>query len=147
MSTISALADAVAEHINAGAYAQPVSAVRTYQPAFTLEELGALRVSVVPRTTTVTAASRESSTFEHVLDVGVQKKLPAPSQDGDEKATIDELLELTEAIGDRLRHTRLAGFPEAAWAGLAHEPVVSSESLEQHRVFTSVLSVTYRVRR
>lgn len=143
MSTISTLADAVAEHINAGTYAQPVSAVRTYQPAFTLEELGELRVSVVPRTTTVTAASRESSTFEHVLDVGVQKKLPAE----DDQAAIDELLELTEAIGDRLRHTRLAGFPEAAWAGLAHEPVVSSESLEQHRVFTSVLSVTYRVRR
>lgn len=143
MSTISTLADAVAEHINAGTYAQPVSAVRAYQPAFTLEELGELRVSVVPRTTTVSAASRESSTFEHVLDVGVQKKLPAE----DEQAVIDELLELTEAIGDRLRHTRLAGFPEAAWAGLAHEPVVSSESLEQHRVFTSVLSVTYRVRR
>ncbi len=143
MSTISTLADAVAEHINAGTYAQPVSAVRTYQPAFTLEELGELRVSVVPRTTTVTAASRESSTYEHVLDVGVQKKLPAE----DDQAAIDDLLGLTEAIGDRLRHTRLAGFPEAAWAGLAHEPVVSSESLEQHRVFTSVLSVTYRVRR
>ena len=143
MSTISALADAVAEHINAGTYAQPVSAVRTYQPAFMLEELAELRVSVVPRTTTVAAASRESSTYEHVLDVGVQKKLPAE----DDQAAIDELLELTEAIADRLRHTRLAGFPEAAWAGLAHEPVVSSESLEQHRVFTSVLSVTYRVRR
>jgi hypothetical protein len=143
MSTISTLADAVAEHINAGTYAQPVSAVRTYQPAFTLEELGELRVSVVPKTTTVLAASRESSTYGHVLDVGVQKKLPAE----DDQAVIDELLELTEAIGDRLRHTRLAGFPEAAWAGLAHEPVVSSESLEQHRVFTSVLSVTYRVRR
>lgn len=102
MSTISALADAVAEHINAGTYAQPVSAVRTYQPAFTLEELGELRVSVVPRTTTVSAASRESSTYEHVLDVGVQKKLPAE----DNQAAIDELLELTEAIGDRLRHTR-----------------------------------------
>ena len=143
MSTISTLADAVADHINAGTYAQPVSAVRTYQPAFTLEDLGELRVSVVPRTTTVSAASRESSTYEHVLDVGVQKKLPAE----DDQAAIDELLELTEAIGDRLRHTRLAAFPEAAWAGLAHEPVVSSESLEQHRVFTSVLSVTYRVRR
>jgi len=143
MSTISALADAVAEHINAGSYTQSVSAVRTYQPAFTLEELGELRVSVVPRTTTVTAASRESSTYEHVLDVGVQKKLPAE----DDQAAIDDLLELTEAIGDRLRHTRLAGFPDAAWADLSHEPVVSSESLEQHRVFTSVLSVTYRVRR
>lgn len=143
MSTIIALADAVAEHINTGTYTLPVSAVRAYQPAFTLEELGELRVSVVPRTTTVSAASRESSTYEHVLDVGVQKKLPVEN----ELTEIDDLLELTEAIGDRLRHTRLAGFPQAAWAGLAHEPVVSGESLEQHRVFTSVLSVTYRVRR
>lgn len=146
MSTITALADAVTEHINAGSFSQPVLAVRTHQPAFTLEELGTLRASVVPRTTTITPVSRANCIEEHVVDVGVQKKLPSE----DEQDAIDALLELTEAIGDRLRHTRLAGFNEAAWAGIAHEAggaVVSGESLEQHRVFTSVLSVTYRVRR
>ncbi|QYU66068.1 hypothetical protein J4558_13765 [Leptolyngbya sp. 15MV] len=35
----------------------------------------------------------------------------------------------------------------AGFLNVTHEPVVSSEALEQHRVFTSVLSVTYRVRR
>ena len=75
--------------------------------------------------------------------MGVQKKLPAEG----EQAEIDALLDLVEQIADHLRLKRLPGAPAAAWAGIAHEPVVSGESLEQHRVFTSVLSVTYRVRR
>ena len=143
MSTIALIADAVAAHINAGTFSQPVHAVRLYQPAFTLEDLAELRVSVVPRTVSIAAASRDSSTFECAVDVGVQKKLPAEGAD----AEMDALLDLVEEITDHLRLKRLPDAPEAAWAGIAHEPVVSSESLEQHRVFTSVLSVTYRVRR
>lgn len=141
MSTIAAIA--VAAHINAGTYTRPVTAARVYQPAFTLEDLRDLRVSVVPRTVGISAASRDSSIVECVIDVGVQQKLPAEN----EEVEIDALLDLAEEIADRLRLTRLPGAPEAAWVGIAHEPVVSSESLEQHRVFTSVLSVTYRVRR
>lgn len=143
MSTIAAIADAVAAHINAGMYTRPVTAARVYQPAFTLEDLKDLRVSVVPRTVGISAASRDSSIVECVIDVGVQQKLPAEN----EEVEIDALLDLAEEIADCLRLTRLPGAPEAAWAGIAHEPVVSSEALEQHRVFTSVLSVTYRVRR
>jgi hypothetical protein len=143
MSTIAGIADAITAYINTGTFSQPVNAVRMYQPAFTLEELADLRVSVVPRTTAITAASRDSSVFECVIDVGVQKKLSAEGAEGE----IDALLDLVEEITDHLRQKRLSDAPEAAWAGIAHEPVVSSESLEQHRVFTSVLSVTYRVRR
>jgi len=143
MSTITAIADAVAAHINAGTFSQPVNAMRMYQPAFTLADLADLHISVVPRTVSIAAASRDSSTFECVVDVGVQKKLPAE----DEQAAIDGMLDLVEELTDHLRLKRLPDAPEAAWAGIAHEPVVSSESLEQHRVFTSVLSITYRVRR
>ncbi len=143
MSTIALIADAVAAHINAGTFSQPVNAVRMYQPAFTLEDLAELRVSVVPRNVGIATASRDSSTFECVVDVGVQRKLPAEG----EQAEIDGLLDLVEAIADHVRLKRLPDAPDAAWVGIAHEPVVSSEALEQHRVFTSVLSVTYRVRR
>ncbi|HLO40890.1 MAG TPA: hypothetical protein VK176_07695 [Phycisphaerales bacterium] len=143
MSTIAALADAVAAHVTAGSFGQPVTAVRMYQPAFTLEDLNDLRVSVVPRTVQMTPVTRDSLAVEYVIDVGVQKKLPADGAD----AAIDELLALAEAIADHLRFQRLEGFPDAAWVGISHEPVVSSESLEQHRVFTSVLSVTYRERK
>lgn len=143
MSIIATIADAAAAHINAGTFSQPVNAVRMYQPAFTLEDLTDLRVSVVPRTVGIAAASRDSSVFECVVDVGIQRKLPAEGAE----AEIDALLDLVEEIADHLRLKRLPDAPEAAWAGISHEPVVSSESLEQHRVFTSVLSVTYRVRR
>jgi len=143
MSTIASIADAVAAHINAGTFSQPITAERMYQLAFTLEDLKDLRVSVVPRTTAISAASRDSSIFECVVDVGVQQKLPSEN----EQAEIDALLDLVEEIADHLRLKRLPDAPEAAWAGITHEPVVSSESLEQHRVFTSVLSVMYRVRR
>lgn len=111
-----------------------------FQPAFTLEDLKELRVSVVPRTTVLSAASRDSSTFDCVVDVGVQKKIT-------DEAEIDRLLDLVEELADHIRLKRLPDAPDAAWAGISHEPVVSSEALEQHRTFTSVLSVTYRVRR
>ena len=143
MSTIAALADGVVAHINAGTFSQPVTAVRMFQPAFTLEDLKDLRVSVVPRTLQMSPVTRDSLAVEYVVDVGVQKKLPA---DGAGTA-IDELLVLVEAIADHLRFKRLEGFPDAAWVGISNEPVVSSEALEQHRVLTSVLSVTYRERR
>ncbi|MFN7374962.1 MAG: hypothetical protein ACK54T_03435 [bacterium] len=143
MSTITAIADAVAAHINSGTFSQPLTAVRMFQPAFTLEDLKDLRVSVVPRTLQMSPVTRDSLAIEYVVDVGVQKKLPADGAD----AAIDELIELVEAIADHLRFQRLEGFPDSAWVGISNEPVVSSEALEQHRVFTSVLSVTYRERR
>jgi len=143
MSTITAIADAVAAHVSAGPFSQPVAAVRMFQPAFTLEDLKDLRVSVVPRTVQMTPVTRDSLAIEYVVDVGVQKKLPADNAD----AEIDELLALVEAIAEHLRFQRLPGFPDAAWVGISNEPVVSTEALEQHRVFTSVLSVTYRERR
>ena len=143
MSTITAIADAVAAHVSAGSFGQPVTAVRMYQPAFTLEDLKDLRVSVVPRTLQMSPVTRDSLAIEYVVDVGVQKKLPGEGVD----TAIDELLVLVEAIADHLRFKRLEGFPDAAWVGINNEPVVSSEALEQHRVFTSVLSVTYRERR
>jgi hypothetical protein len=143
VSTIAAIADAVAAHINAGTFSQPLTAVRMFQPAFTLEDLKDLRVSVVPRTLQMSPVTRDSLAIEYVVDVGVQKKLPADNAD----AAIDELLELVEAIADHLRFQRLEGLPDAAWVGISNEPVVSGEAIEQHRVFTSVLSVTYRERR
>lgn len=140
MSTIAVIADAVTASLNAGTFSQPFTAQRVYQPAFTLEELAELRVSVVPRSTAIAVSSRDAGQFDHVIDVGVQKKV---ADDGE----IDGLLDLVEEIADHLRLKRLPDFPEAAWLGIAHEPVVSSEAIVEHRAFTSVLTVTYRVRR
>jgi hypothetical protein len=143
VNTIVALDDAVTAALNdapPGSFSQIFTAQRLHQPSFTLEELQQLHVSVVPRSVTVAAASRDSSIFECAIDIGIQRKIDS---DGD----VDALLDLAEEIVDHLRLKRLPGFPDAAWAGIAHEPVVAAEHLDQHRQFTSVITVTYKVRR
>ena len=143
MSTIAALADAVAAHVNAGPTAAG-HAVRMYQPAFTLEDLKDLRVSVVPARCRCRRQTRDSLAIEYVVDVGVQKKAPRRWGGRGDRRT---------ARAGRRRSRITCGSngwrasPTRRGSGSNNEPVVSSESLEQHRVFTSVLSVTYRVRR
>jgi hypothetical protein len=146
MSVLVQIADAVAASINAaaadGVFPEPIEAVRAHRPSFDLEELGELRVSVVPRSTVITALARLQSQYECTVDVGIQQRVPA----GDD-VRVDALLELAEVIGDHLRHKRLADFPEAAWASIAHDPVLAPEHLDERSTLTTVLSVTYRVRR
>ncbi len=151
MSVLVQIADAVAASINAaaagGVFPEPLEAVRAHRPSFDLEELGELRVSVVPRSTVITALARLQSQYECTVDVGIQQRVPAGDGGDGRDARVDALLELAEAIGDHLRHKRLPEFPDAAWSSIAHDPVLAPEHLDERSTLTTVLSVTYRVRR
>jgi len=140
VSTLVAIADAVTASLNAGSFGTPFTAERLYQPAFELADLADLKVSVVPKGVTIATASRDGSYFDCAVDVGIQKKVA-------DDAEIDGLVDLAEEIADHLRMKRLDGFPEAMWLSVEHEPVVAAEHLEQQRALTSILTVTYRVRR
>ncbi|MFG0243629.1 MAG: hypothetical protein ACF8R9_12655 [Phycisphaerales bacterium JB054] len=140
MSTLIAIADAVTASLNAGSFGQPFTAERLYQPAFELADLADLKVSVVPKGVAIATASRDGSYFDCAVDVGIQKKIA-------DDAEIDGLVDLAEEIADHLRMKRLDGFPQAGWLSIEHEPVVAAEHLEQQRALTSILTVTYRVRR
>jgi len=140
VSVITELADAVAASLNAGSFGMPFTAERLHQPSFDLAELAELHVSVVPKSQTITNATRQHSFFDCAVDVGVQKKV-ADDAEG------DALLDLVQEIADHLRLKRLDDYPTAAWLSIEHEPVVASEHLDQNRQLTSVLTVTYRVKR
>lgn len=142
MSTIVDIADAVVVSLNAGTFSQPFTAARRYQPSFTLEDVQDLQVSVVPRVVTLDTAGRRDGFADCTVDIGVQEKI----EPGDE-TRIDALLKLVEEIGDHLRHRRLESFPGAMWVTATHDPVVAADHLDRQRVLTSVLSVTWRVRR
>ncbi|MBX3356434.1 MAG: hypothetical protein KF724_12130 [Phycisphaeraceae bacterium] len=148
MSTITDIADAVAARLNAGTFSMPFTAVRRYQPVYALDELATLRVSVVPRSLAIVGASRQTSQVDAQIDIGVQKRLSSsPASPASDEAEIDALLGLVEEIADWMRFARLPTTPEAVWVGVAQEPVVAGEHLEQHRQFTSILTVTYRMLR
>jgi len=142
MSTVVNVADAVVASLNGAAFSQPVTAERKYLPAVDLAELATLHVTVVPRAVSITTATRDSSYFDCTIDVGVQKKV-----NPDDLAELDALVNLAQEIVDHLRMRQLDAMPYAAWLSIANDPVFAPEHLDQERAFTSVVSVTYRVRR
>lgn len=143
MSTVISIADAVAASINAQTFVPTVNAERSHLPIFDLGTVGdAIKVSVVPRGVVVANASRSMNFFEVSIDVGVQKRV-----DPEQPAQVDALHDLVEQISDHLRLKRLDTMPEAQWLTSEHEPVLAAEHLERLSVFTSVLTVTYRLTR
>jgi len=143
MSEIAQIADALASELNAGSFSETFTAERAWQPVFEPGDVDSLQVTVVPRSLSIINATRQHSFFDYSIDVGVQKKLgvdPDPSE-------IDALDTFTEEVADALRLARLAGFPTAAFFSIEREPIVARDHLEELRIFTTVLTITYRVKR
>lgn len=143
MSVTTDIAGAVAASINGQTFTPPITAERSHLPIFDLGQVGeAVRVSVVPRGLAITNASRTKNFFDASIDIGVQQRV-----DPEDPTRIDALLDLVEQIGDHLRLKRLGAMPEAQWLGAEHDPILAAEHLERLSVFTSVLTVTYRLAR
>ena len=139
-SAVVQVADAVVASLNAGSFSVPFVAQRRYRPTFDLAELDTLRVSVVPESVETINATRSASYFDCTVDIGIQQKV-----DADDAGAIDALMDLVQEIVDHLRMQRLDDLPEAAWLRIANKPVFAPEHLDQQRVFTSVVTVTYRI--
>ena len=140
------IADAVAAELTAAppeTFNLPFTPAKRLLPNFDLTELAELRVSIVPRAIDSTGASRSLAQHDVQVDIGIQQKLPAGG--GEPEATIAPLLELVERIATYLQRRRLATLPSAVWVRTANEPIYAPEHLVEKRVFTSVLSLTYRV--
>jgi len=142
MSLATDMADAVATELNAaptGTFSEPLTAQRRVLPEFDLQDLVELKVTVVPKSVEITGSTRSASQYEIAIDVGVQKKL---GKDLDtEVATLGTLL---DEMADYLRNRTLDQAQFARWVGIRNDPVYAPEHLAEQRVFTSVLTVTYR---
>jgi hypothetical protein len=136
------LAEALVTELNLpdAPFAPPLAAQRHYRPQFDLGELKNLRVSVVPRSLAISSLNRSSNQHDLSVDVAVQKKV-----DPANTAELDGLMLLVERMADYFRLRRLLSMPAALWLKTENSPVYAPEHLEQHRVFTSVLTLTYRV--
>lgn len=141
MSLTTDIADALVASLNGGAFTQSFTAQRHYCPTFDLAEMDTLHVSVVPKSMAIQTAARDGSFHDLAVDIGVQKKV------NEDPADIDALVNLMDEIIEHLKLRRLPGMPQAAWLSIEHDPIVAREHLEQLRQFTSVLTVTYRVKR
>lgn len=144
MSLATDLADAIVAELNGapeGTFAPGFEAVRRVLPEFEIKDLAQTRVSVVPRSVRITPASRVDSYRDVSVDIGIQRKLGAELN-----AEVAALGVLADRIGGYLEHRTLAHMPEALWSSLTHDPLYAPVHLSDERVFTSVLTLTYRVR-
>ncbi|RLS59551.1 MAG: hypothetical protein DWH91_00080 [Planctomycetota bacterium] len=140
MPLISQVADAVIAELNATTFSQPIAATRSYLSRVELADLKTLKVTVVPSSVTVAAASRTQTQRDVVIDVAVQKKLGQ-----EQNVSLDPLLALAEEIAEHFRAKRLDSFPGALCVKTEFKPIYSPEHIEQLRTFTSVLTLTFRV--
>ena len=146
MSLVTDIAGAVAAEINAApgspaTFNQTFTAVRKVVPAYELSELTELKVTVVPKAVEISGSTRSASQYDITVDIGIQKKLPAtPEMD----AEVETLGMLVDQIAEYLRRRPLSTAPFASWVSITNDPVYAPEHLLEKRVFTSVLTLTYR---
>ena len=143
MPVLADIARAVADELNAQPFGQAFTACRHYRPQFGLEELATLRVSVVPRSLTLATASRARSTWEVAVDVAIQRRLLDPGN----IVEIDTLVALVEEVIAFVDGRRLAAYPQAAFVGIENDPAYALDHMDELSVFTSVVTVRYRVLR
>jgi len=142
MSLVIDIADAVAAELNAaapGTFSEAFTADRKVLPAHDLSELAELKVTVVPKAVEITGSTRTVSQYDIAVDIGVQQKL-TKDLDGE----VPVLATLVDEIADYLRRRPLSAAAFAVWVRTVNEPVYAPEHLANERVFTSVLTVTYR---
>lgn len=140
MPLITQVAEAVVAELNATTFSQPITATRAYLPRVELADLKTLKVTVVPSSLTVTAASRTQTQRDVAIDVAVQQKLAA-----EQNAALDPLLVLAEEIAEHFRAQRLDSLPGALCVQTEFKPIYAPEHIEQLRTFTSVVTLTFRV--
>lgn len=141
MSLAVQLAETVVNELNAASFSQAFTATRNYLPLFELSEFKTLRVTVMPGTTTLETRSRQTCQQDSTIEIAIQHKLADC-----ENTTIDPLLGLVEEIADHFRFRRFST-PDVIWIKTENEPQLAQEHLDQFRVFTSLLTLTFRALR
>ena len=131
------VAEAIVAELNAATFSQPLAAERGYLPTFDLQEMNELKVTVVPKEDDGKLDTRNQSTHDYAIDIGIQKK--PPNIDNTE---LDPLMLLTQEIADHFLFGK-----QAAGATLI-SPTVRILYLQEHlqklRQFTSVVTLTFR---
>ena len=136
------IADILVETLNsqeAGTFPEDFTAHRRVLPNYELSELKDLTVTVVPKSIEITPASRDMNYRDVSIDIGIQQKIGT-----DTDAEVSRLSELVDAIAVFLSRRSLG---DSAFKSIANDPIYVPEHLLDKRLFTSIITVTYRTMR
>lgn len=134
------IADAIVTELSSGSFSEPLAVSRRVLPEFELAELKGLTVTVVPKSIQIANITRQSSSFEVAVDVGIQQKIGK-----DTDADVTRLSGVVSEIVMFLNRRKLPDMPTAVFVSISNEPVYAPEHLSEKRLFTSILTVHYKV--
>ncbi len=149
MPLIADIADAVVTEVNTPGSGSPLDgvavAVRQYRPRKELKDLRNLAVTVVPKAVSTSGGTRAMQQFDCEIDIAVQQRLPGVADESD--AAVDPLMLIVEELVDFLSRRRLTALPNVVPVKVENNPIYAVEHLDELRVFTSVITLTYRALR
>ena len=134
------IADAIGAELNGGSFSEPLVVSRRVLPEYEIAELKALTITVVPKSVGISNITRQSSSFEVAVDIGIQQKIGK-----DTDAEVTRLSGVVTEIVTFMNRRNLSGFPAVVFVSIANEPVYAPEHLSEKRLFTSILTLTYKV--
>jgi hypothetical protein len=119
-------------------------ATRPHNPTIDLKNLCELRCIVFPyRTLSEADFTRAVKFFDYEIQILVQEKLGDPTSDAWSER-IDELTDLTDALADEFRWTKVLPTTDAYQIGCEVNPIVAPEHLDKNNVFTSVINLQFQ---
>ena len=145
MAVLADISDAVVAALNGRTFGMSFTAVRSYRPVYTREEMKDLHVTVVPGGYAMENLGRGQVQEDYTVEIAVQQAPETVSN-----AALDPLVGLLEEIRDFfLANRRLSAMPnviclKAAFAA-GSERGYAPEHLDQLQQFTGVLALTFRV--
>jgi len=133
------MADAIVADLKTGTFSEPLTVHRRVLPEYELAELKTLTITVVPKSVQIANVTRQSTSFEVAIDIGIQQKIG--------KDIDDEVLRLSGIVSEIVTFLNRRSLPtlKAQFKTIANEPVYAPEMLSEKRLFLSVLTVTYTV--
>ena len=121
--------------LNAGQFSQSFTAAAKALPEYDLAQLKSLMVSVVPKSAELINLTRAATNLEIEVDIAIQKKVSK-----DLELDVEALLTLVSEI---VKFVNRKDLENAKFKKVANEPIYSTEHLNDKRLFTSLITVTY----
>lgn len=129
----------VEARLNGIVFSLPFLARRAYRPEYNLTTDSGVKVFIVPKSFADAVGSRADDQCDYEIDIGVMYKLT-----GDDDKECDSVMKLVEEIADELRERSTLPDTGARLVAIANDPIFAPDQLTEKRVFTSVITATYR---
>ena len=136
MPNVNEIADAIVEALEAETFSLECTVERAYIPHYEPEDLQGLTVTIVPKERLKENQARTTSSDKPAVDIAIQQKVDDTTPD-----VLDPLFAFACEIEAFLERKRMAG---ASWVRSIHPFIYSPDHLRQKRIFTSVITVTYK---